>query len=983
MIKLTPTVRISLGLILSVISLLIFTDMVGLIPDRSTAVIEGRKQLAESLTIQYSLAAQKHDYDSIATSMRALVERNEEVLSAALELSDGRTLATAGDHATHWAGFKNNKSTPTHIQVPISRGSEQWGRVELSFAPLHQKSVLGFHLDPLVVMATFIGVCGFLVFLVIIRKTLEQLDPSSVVPARVKYALDALAEGVLLLDNKNRIILANAAFSKSVGRAEKTLIGKKASALNFESPPEQAGEDLPWEQSARLGLPQTGNQLRMRGTTGETRTFMVNSAPIIDETGEGRGVMATFDDVTQLEAKNDQLQNMLGLLEKSRDEVDRQNQKLQILATRDPLTDCLNRRSFFDTYEPQFEAARTSGEPLACIMGDIDFFKSINDNYGHGKGDEVIQQVAKALQSAVRSTDAVCRYGGEEFCVILPGSSIEQARKTAERARTSIEALRFDNPQQGGEAIRITSSFGAASIEVGAADLAALVDQADRALYLSKEGGRNRVTLWSQALEDTDPEAKPPAPEAASEPEAKPATVVTLEPEREQDTLTGLPNRTRFHERITAAIETSQETGQCAAVMIIDFDLFKRVNNALGYAIGDELLRALATRLTDTLRSTDAVSRFELGQETSTLYRMGGDEFGILLTELEDSEVIDPIVKRLIEAVTTRIDIAGHEIHLTASIGISQIPDNGEEADTLLKNAGVALHYAKCQGRNTYQFYDETLNRTSFRDLIFENDLRHAIEADAFELHYQPKVDLGSGRICGMEALIRWHHPEMGLIHPYEFIPLAEDSGLIVPIGYWVMRAACAQIKSWQQAGYENIRVAINLSAIQFRQQDLLEQIHAILDQSGVAPNALELEITESTIMANLDAAAATMQALSETGLRIAIDDFGTGYSSLTHLKRFPISTIKVDRSFVSDISTDPDDAAIVSAIIAMAHSMGLRVIAEGVETAEQLNYLRQLHCDEIQGYLFSRPLTVAAANDLLKASQTTEEVVQESRNAS
>ena len=322
---------------------------------------------------------------------------------------------------------------------------------------------------------------------------------------------------------------------------------------------------------------------------------------------------------------------------------------------------------------------------------------------------------------------------------------------------------------------------------------------------------------------------------------------------------------------------------------------------------------------------------------------------------------------------TTTIDIGDHEIKLACSIGISLYPENGSDADSLLKSTAIALYYAKCQGPNCYQFYDEDTMGPAAGNFTLQNDLRRAFEKNELELHYQPKIDLVSGRIVCMEALLRWRHPEIGMIPPAQFLPVAESTGLIVPIGKWVLRTACQQLGVWQQVGYTDISIAVNLSAVQFSQKDLLQQIGTILDETGIAPRHIELEITEVTIMDDIDAAAATLRILHKAGMKISIDDFGTGYSSLNHLKRFPISSVKIDRSFIRDITTDSDDAGIIKAIIAMAHGMGLRVVAEGVETEAQLAFLRNLHCDEFQGFLFSPPVPHDEAGNLLQGNDASD----------
>ena len=400
--------------------------------------------------------------------------------------------------------------------------------------------------------------------------------------------------------------------------------------------------------------------------------------------------------------------------------------------------------------------------------------------------------------------------------------------------------------------------------------------------------------------------------------------------------------------------------------MMLDLDMFNRINSTLGYTIGDELLKVVSNRIVEVLRSTDSVARLSDARAVTSIYRLGGDEFGILLTGLDCTEFTGQIVNRIVESITSQIDLQGHEIHLSCSVGISLFPDDGDSADTLLKNASTALYHAKLQGQNNYQFYNEKLNRDSLENLKLENDLRHAIERNELDLHYQPKVDLASGKVNSVEALVRWRHPEMGMIPPDEFIPIAEKTGLIISLGYWILDTACRQIREWQDAGYEQLSVAVNLSAIQFRQTNLLEEILNTLEATGIGAHQLELEITESTIMDDIDTAASTMRALHCSGIRISIDDFGTGYSSLSHLKRFPIKTVKIDRSFIRDITTDSDDAAIVGAIISMAHNMGLKVIAEGVETQQQLDFLHSLQCDEVQGFLFSPPVPHHEACTLL-----------------
>jgi len=421
------------------------------------------------------------------------------------------------------------------------------------------------------------------------------------------------------------------------------------------------------------------------------------------------------------------------------------------------------------------------------------------------------------------------------------------------------------------------------------------------------------------------------------------------------DALTGLPNRALFNDRLAMALVQAQRHQRKLAVLFLDLDRFKTINDTLGHAMGDRLLQGVAQRLTSCVREGDTVAR------------LGGDEFMLLLPGIEHVEDVAKIVQRVLEVLKPSFNFDGQEFHITSSIGIALYPNDSEDAEALLKNADTALHRAKEQGRNNYQFYIPSMNATSFERLILENNLRRALERKEFVLYYQPQVSLLTKRIVGMEALLRWQHPELGLVPPRKFIPLAEETGLIGSLGEWVLQTACAQNKAWQEVGFPPLRVAVNLSAHLFRQQGLVETVARVLKETRLNPHYLELEVTEGTLMENAEATVSTLRKLKEMGVHLSIDDFGTGYSSLSYLRRFPIDTLKIDQSFVWDISSDPDDATIARLIIAMAHSLKLKVVAEGVETEEQLSFLRFHQCDELQGYLFSKPVPAEAFTQLLQ----------------
>lgn len=793
-----PAAQISLGLVLVTASILLVSEWFGFIPSESEAILEGRKKISESLAIQFSILATQKDIGKIRNTLDALVTRNSDILSAGLRDVDGHLRLKAGPHDQLWDGYDQKTSTETEVVVPIFRGNKQWASIEITFKPITTETFRVLGENPVFQFVLFVAGVGFVGYLMIILRTLRQLDPSAVIPERVSAAFNTLAEGVLILDEDEQIVLANTAFTDTLGCPPESLTGIKASQLGWDISSEKTtGKTFPWLRTLESGESQIGVTLILKTpsiSSDTTRTLSINSAPICDSQGKNRGVLATFDDITELEQKNDQLKTIVSKLEKSQIEVQRKNKELHFLATQDPLTGCLNRRAFNETFESAFNAANSDHGELTCLMVDLDHFKSVNDTYGHATGDEVIKLLADILHQSTRDEDVVGRYGGEEFCVVLPGLGFEAAMVIAEKIRLKIKQ---DSEKTFISGPRVTASIGVGSIKDGAKDPSELNIQADKALYIAKESGRNRVVQWSRKQ--------------------------TEQPE-------------------------------------------------------------------------------------------------------QDPEV-------------------------------------------LLNQAEVAPHYAKqMKGRNSYKMFDGKTHKISAEQIHVESELRRAIENDEFVLYYQPKMDMESVTPKGVEALIRWNHPTRGLLTPNEFIDVAEQSGLIVDIGDWVIKQACLQAKAWIEMGIEHPRIAVNLSTLQLGQRNFSDRILAILADMNLSPSHLELEITETVIMDNLNTAIETLNCLHKQGFRIAIDDFGTGYSSLNYLKHLPLDTLKIDRSFLRDILTDDYDKTIVKTIIAMAHSMDLTVTAEGVETEEQLTLLRQYSCDEIQGYLFSRPVPPDKATLLLQA---------------
>lgn len=485
----TPAVRLSVGLVILTISILILAQAIGLAPGAERQQLDVRKRLAETLASQVGVAIMRGDELLLQYLLESSVERNPEILSVAVRRNDGVIVAQTKAHAKNWQAAKANESTPTHIRFPIMLNGAKRADFELSFEPLLSESHPIFKLPTFVLLVIFVSLSGFVGYWYYIKRALKHLDPSAVVPARVRNALNILAEGVLILDRREQIVLANNTLIDHLERTESSLIGKKASSLGWFLDPKQEAQDYPWLKAIASGVKQTGVRVLLPAPNDKETIFLVNAVPIMDAKGASQGTIAVFEDITELETKSRMLEDMIQQLAVTQVAIENKNKELTFLATRDPLTNCFNRRALYEHLGSKFDGARAGDTEFSCIMADIDFFKKVNDTYGHAAGDEVIKMAANSLREVVRDMDMVARFGGEEFCVILPGAPLEQAQLIAERCREKIA----DKDTNG---IKVTGSFGVTSIRMGAVTAAQLIQQADEALYYSKQHGRNQVSCW-------------------------------------------------------------------------------------------------------------------------------------------------------------------------------------------------------------------------------------------------------------------------------------------------------------------------------------------------------------------------------------------------------------------------------------------------------------------------------------------------------
>ncbi|MCP4089860.1 MAG: EAL domain-containing protein, partial [Gammaproteobacteria bacterium] len=993
----SPLSRISLGLVMVTISVLLVSDMLGVMPDTRRAEYQSRKVIAESLAIQLSTAIAENMQHTVEETLRSVVDRNESVLSSGIRDAQGDLVVVIGDHNGQWTLKTDDHSTMTQVQVPIFNKQGRWGTAELRFKGGYEAITWRNSLFSVILLVAVSGFIGYLLFL---KHTLRELDPNAVIPERVHKALDTLAEGLFIIDRKGLIVFSNKAFAQRTGLARSALIGKESASLSWRLADGQTEiRELPWFRLMEGKKLEENTIIKLLAGTGRAYTFSVHATVISADNGTVRGALVTFDDISDIEEKNEELKRTLNSFEKSQREISRQNQELILLATRDSLTNVLNRRSLFKGFESLFETAQEEGQDLCCIMVDIDHFKLVNDNFGHAVGDEVIKYLAKILLEFSRPSDLVGRYGGEEFCLVLSGADRGTAVIVAERMRVAIEdshGAKFTS------AVKITSSFGVSDIKDGAKDAAELVDQADQALYEAKESGRNRVVPWSKML--FDGKAKQAAAplvgdsDSVRASDASDSTVVShtqegsqlAEDDVDESTLNSIAkiqgdaeyNISEFvHEDVTAhetgrallfdrldqALLRARRNKTHVAVMAVNIQQLQRIYKTMGFSVGEKFTAIVVARMRKVVRDTDTTTKMGEDELMFSLSKLEGNEIVLLLTDLDETETVTVIMQRLFTAINDSIEVNGLEVFLSVDVGLSIYPADGERADALLCQASSAMHEASNSvGRNKFQYYSDEINQRSIQQLRLEADLHRAIQRDEFVLFYQPKVDLRSGAYVGMEALLRWYHPQLGLVLPADFISIAEQCGLIDQISQKIIGMVCQQIQVWKESGFGMQKVAVNLSPINFRNSQLPEMIIKLFNQADIPPDMLEIEITESAVFQNINTVATILKQLDEAGVRITLDDFGTGYSSLSYIKKFPVSKVKIDHSFVSDFVHRSSDADIVSAVIAMGHSLGVLVVAEGVETEEQLYLLKDMQCDEIQGYYISKPIPADEANDLL-----------------
>lgn len=992
----SPLARISFGLVMLTVSLLLISDFLGLMPDSRGTEVSYRQHIAETAAVQVSMEIGERDSSKLQQILASTVERNERVLSVAVRRIDGTVLYSEGAHSDLWTLEPAADSTVDQVRVTLFTPKGEWGAFELAFIDMPVSASMFRGGSAVLKIVLYVALAGFIGFYFFLKKVMRELDPDQVLPDRVRSALDSLTDGLLIVNHEGVIMFCNQALAKRIGINARKLTGKHSNSLDWVSVTED--EALPWS-SVLDGTVATNEQaLNLRVGHHQSYQFIVNASPVKGEGTDVRGALITFNDITELEKKHAELEATLSDLKKSQIEIEEQNRKLFTLATRDPLTNLFNRRAFFDAFDVLFEKAQQNHSRLACIMLDIDHFKSVNDTHGHSVGDEVIKYLADVLTEFQGDVDVVGRFGGEEFCMLIPDATVDAAVQRANKIRTHIETGTNSTVSVD---LKITGSFGVALLPSEAKTPGEMIEFADLALYEAKTAGRNRVVSWQgkaggklETTESTSAASQTPVTKSESpqsgiaqankdlaEGFAEDAQVSVRESTRRRDDDlaspgalvlvepgTALTQRQLLATNIDTAIKRAKRDGHVMAVVVFDGNSLQYIANNVDYNIGNKLCSILVDRIKNLLRLSDVVSQGEMESFAGSVMQTEHNEVAVLLSDIDSKESIPALLLRLLAVFDQRIVIGGLEYVVDTHAGVSILGEDGNTAEMLLQNACMACSNAKMtKQRNSYSFYSAEMDEAAKRFIRLQADLYQAVEKNELEVHFQPKMDLITGNILGFEALLRWHHPQLAMIPPLEFIPIAESTGLIHKINNWVMTEVLDQINRWKQSGHAMLSVAVNVSALELKEPEFASKVLAIVAAAELPAKVIEIEITESIGFEEVDVACANLDKLHQAGMAISIDDFGTGYASLGYLQHFPITRLKIDRMFVNGCTVDEKKARVVRSIITMGNSLGMRVLAEGVETSEQLLFLRNHHCDEIQGYLVSKPVNAAETTRYLE----------------
>ncbi len=946
------TLWLSFGLACVTVCLAMSAYILGLVPDGYKTELNARAKVAEALAVQLAGAVSRNDSIAVEETLTSVVKRNPDILSVAFRNKTGEILLSRGDHGKHWIVSVEESSTPTHIFVPLIGADGPQGRIEIAFEELPSGARIFDIPVSLLLLLGFLATTGFLVYSLFLRRALHELDPGRIIPERVQKAFDTLSEGVIILDERERILLVNSSFAKMYGEDHVPAIGSKINAMPWRMVDSHAiAGGYPWHTAIHEGREMREDVISLRTADGVVRNLNVNATVFTGDKKETIGAIVTLSDTTDATRNAEQLSKAIGLLQQTQEQVKRQKQELDYLSNHDPMTGCLNRTAFFAAFETDLELARQSGQSAAALMLDVDGLRDTKANYGPAVADSLVTAAANALRTTLPKNVSVARYGGEGFCVALFGLNLNQVIETSLTIQSSFcQAARSAAPQLDHASL----SVGIAEDSPERCSVTELVRRADEVMHLAMSEGAGNIGQWTGGPDQSGSVAQISSGNASnSAPDKASIHQINLEM-KEADRIEAYREQARFLETATRSIDRAACNENPLAILKIGVASWDFFEEALGEDLSHTLLRFAGQKVQLALREQDNVV---LIPETG--------EMLVELAELDQTDDVTWIAKRIQDGFHDPLKVGEQTVYVICKIGAALFPSDGRDASELSRHAAVALRRAREENSlEGLTFYSAEMTQNSYENLDIETGTRAALQNNEFEMFFQPIIDIQDGAVKAVETLLRCTSTRLAGVRIDQIIDVAERSSLITEIDGWVFNAALSQMTQWDQAGVHLPKISINLSAKQLTNLEFMDSLFDKIEAVPFSPSRIQVEVTETARMANVEAAAPQLKRLQQIGVHIALDDFGTGQSSLTYLQRLHPDVIKIDRSFVDGINKNHANATMVSAMTVMAHCLGLRVVAEGVETEEELGFLRETGCNEIQGYLISKPLPSAAMTE-------------------
>jgi len=963
-----PTIWLSIGLVSLTMALALTGYVIGLMPDGYKVELESRAKVAESLAVQLAGAANRNDGLVLEETLSSVVSRNDDVRSIALRRADRSIVVAAGDHETHWVVNEDGKSTPTHVTVPLFGDDGKQGDIEITFGPASTaKRIFGIPATLLMFLG-FLMSFGFLGYFLLLKRALRQLDPGRVIPERVQKAFDTLGEGVIMLDEKERILLVNRSFAELYDQKSGPAIGSKINSLAWRMVDGRAlAGSYPWHTAIRERAERRKDDLSLRTPNGDVHNFRVSATVITDDKEKTIGAIVTMSDMTKLQHSHDQLEKTEEKLLSAEETAEHQRNELLYLSSHDSLSGCLNRRSFMSKLEVELEDTKGIEKTISALMIDIDNFGQLNRDYGYSAGDRVLNGVAEAIKVSVGQNGYVGRFNGDRFCVAFQASQelnvVGLCGAILQRIADSAHQL-----YSGGAALKI--SIGVCSAVNNGIAAQSLTHLAEVALTAAKGDADSQVAYWN-SVDDAARLLDSSSLEGLKNGDNGLPTILGSSAVSAPEIDSGRSDEGSFETDLTGFMERTDFTIKQAlsdatqfAILQVSIGSFDYLTEALGEVNSQALIRAIIRRIKEFLPEQDDV--VAIGDTGELL---------IKITGTKDADKTGWQVKQLLDDLRKAFVIDGHDVYIACNAGVAMYPNDGGSCAILVRHAASAVRRAIEENRvDGYKFYSTDMVQSSRERLTIESGIREALDQNEFELFFQPIIDLKTGKLSAAECLLRCNNKRLEGIYMDKIIDTAEKSSLIAQIDMWVLKSALRQMGIWCDKGPSLPKISINISAHQLMNVEFMDQVYNEIKSVNFSPSRVQIEVTETAKMSDVGVAAPQLKRLQQLGVLIALDDFGTGQASLTYLQRLHPDVVKIDRSFVMDVHKNHANATMVSAMTVMSHCLGLEVVVEGVETEEELEFLRQTRCDYVQGYLVSKPMPLSAMNDWMKLFVSTNE---------